>query len=386
MNSHASDQYGTSTVQSNLPGLGSYCPTTLESQSPVFPSQGFGMLVDDLTFGDPPDMDYSMDWTNDFDKSFVSVSSRGRQPLHQATQNEHTLTVKLLLTKGAEVNAQDENGITPLFIAAQKGNADIVSLLLDSEADTSLNTFESCRQPIHQAAQEGHLKVVDLLVSKEADVSAEEKDGATPLWLAAQDGHSSIVSFLLERGAKADTSAKDSGRRPIHQAVQGGHLKVIEMLASKEVSIDEPAYNSVTALWLASQNGYISIVSFLLERGAKVDTSSKDPGRRPIHQAAQGGHLKVIEMLASKEVSIDEPAYNGVTALWLAAQNGHISIVSFLLERGAKVDTSSKDSGRRPIHQAAQGGYLKVIEMLASKEVSIDKPAYNGVTALWLAS
>ena len=150
--------------------------------------------------------------------------------------------------------------------------------------------------------------------------------------------------------------------------------------------IDKPAYNGVTALWLAAQNGYISIVSFLLERGVKLDLFDKDSGRRPIHQAAQEGHLKVIEMLASKEVLIDKPANSGVTALWLAAQNGYIAIVSFLLERGVKPDLFNKDSGRRAIYQAAQEGYLKVVDLLVSKKADINTEEKGRVTPLWLAA
>ncbi|KAH8652933.1 hypothetical protein BGZ61DRAFT_374430, partial [Ilyonectria robusta] len=119
----------------------------------------------------------------------------------------HNAVVKLLLDKGADVEAKDKNnryGGTPLWWAAQNGHAAVVKLLLgkgaDVEAKDKNNRYGGT--PLWWAAQNGHEAVVKLLLEKGADVEAKDRvDGRTPLWWAAQSGHKAIVKLLLDKGA-----------------------------------------------------------------------------------------------------------------------------------------------------------------------------------------
>lgn len=91
-------------------------------------------------------------------------------------------------------NRQDES---PLMIASLKGMTEIVSQLLDKEADVNKPGWT----PLHYAATAGHLQIMNLLLEHHAYIDAASPNGSTPLMMAAMYGTPSAVKLLLEAGA-----------------------------------------------------------------------------------------------------------------------------------------------------------------------------------------
>lgn len=91
-------------------------------------------------------------------------------------------------------NRQDES---PLMIASIKGMTEIVSQLLDKDADVNKPGWT----PLHYAATAGHLQIMNLLLEHHAYIDAASPNGSTPLMMAAMYGTPSAVKLLLEAGA-----------------------------------------------------------------------------------------------------------------------------------------------------------------------------------------
>jgi hypothetical protein len=106
------------------------------------------------------------------------------------------------------VNKKDSHGRTALYWAAGNGHEAVVKLLLDKGADLEAKD-EWGQTPLSQAARNGHEAVVKLLLDKGADLEAKDKWGQTPLWQAARNGHEAVIKLLVEKGA--DLEAKDGG-------------------------------------------------------------------------------------------------------------------------------------------------------------------------------
>lgn len=115
--------------------------------------------------------------------------------------------VDLLIDHGADPNARDEDGGTPLHRAASAGRREIVQALLDRGADVNSVTTGKCT-PLHSAVRGGHVEVADLLVARGADINAKTERGRTPLHWAAEAGRRNMVEFLIAK--KADINAKDN--------------------------------------------------------------------------------------------------------------------------------------------------------------------------------
>lgn len=140
----------------------------------------------------------------------------GRTPLHLAAQyGRNADLVKALLAAGADPEACDENRQTPLHRAAAfSDNADVSKALL--EAGAARNARDDRDQtPLHLAAREGRLGAVTTLLAAGADIEARDEDGATPLHLAIARNDAAEVVAALKSAGKIGNDRDEWGRTPM---------------------------------------------------------------------------------------------------------------------------------------------------------------------------
>ena len=123
----------------------------------------------------------------------------GSTPLLTAVRPYGEPVVRLLVTSGADVNAAGAMEDTPLFSAARKGLTDIVRMLLEAGADPGYARGDGTTA-LMEACIFGHREIVALLVEKGADISAKDQFGFTPLSIARKNNHTDIVEYLQSRG------------------------------------------------------------------------------------------------------------------------------------------------------------------------------------------
>ncbi|SVD69219.1 uncharacterized protein METZ01_LOCUS422073, partial [marine metagenome] len=148
---------------------------------------------------------------------------------------------RALLEHGADVNATDEEGDTPLHhVPLYIDNPlDVVRLLLEHGAEVNgKNAIGST--PLHTAAWKDSLDVARLLIEKGAEVDAKDEFG-TPLYLAAQEGSLDVARLLIDSGAEVDARTKlasAAGRTPLHVAAWKDFLDVARLLIEKGAEVD----------------------------------------------------------------------------------------------------------------------------------------------------
>uniref|UniRef100_A0A672STS4 Ankyrin repeat and KH domain-containing protein 1-like n=1 Tax=Sinocyclocheilus grahami TaxID=75366 RepID=A0A672STS4_SINGR len=143
--------------------------------------------------------------------------------------------VSLLLDRKANVEHRAKTGLTPLMEAASGGYAEVGRVLLDKGADVNAPPVPSSRDTaLTIAADKGHYKFCELLISRGAHIDVRNKKGNTPLWLAANGGHFDVVQLLVQAGAEVD-AADNRKITPLMAAFRKGHVKVVQYLV-KEVN------------------------------------------------------------------------------------------------------------------------------------------------------
>jgi len=124
------------------------------------------------------------------------------------------------LAAGTDVNAKDEDGVTPLHHLAARGHKEIVELLIDKGADVNAKGGIG-QTPLHQAALAGHTEIAELLIANVADVNAKvalgPNQGFTALELTALDnaigkGNNEIADLLRKHGGKTAEELKAEGK------------------------------------------------------------------------------------------------------------------------------------------------------------------------------
>lgn len=179
----------------------------------------------------------------------------------EAIKKDDPITVKALIAAGADVNAKNKFGQTPLHIAAVRGYNEIISLLITEGANVNTRNKRGLA-PIHAAAWSGHKETVALLIAKGANVNAKDEDGVTPLHVSALSGAKETMTLLISKGADINARNKD-GMTPLHAAALTGKKEAIELLVNEGADIDAKNKKGVTPLQIAHYRGHESIVEFL---------------------------------------------------------------------------------------------------------------------------
>ncbi|KAJ7337455.1 ankyrin repeat protein, partial [Mycena albidolilacea] len=116
---------------------------------------------------------------------------------------------------------------TALHIAAEAGNTETASLLLNAGADPAAATYNYNKQPLRVAAEKNALEVMKLLLDYGAPIDANEN----ALHYACSMGHPAMVELLLERGANLECLGY--GKTPLGFAVLKRSLEVVKILLDK---------------------------------------------------------------------------------------------------------------------------------------------------------
>ncbi|MBE9532380.1 MAG: ankyrin repeat domain-containing protein, partial [Proteobacteria bacterium] len=209
---------------------------------------------------------------------------------------------------GANIDALNRYGATALHMAAESGNKEVVSLLIDVKANVNKSTKAEQVTPLYIASQNGYGTIVKLLLDSGADTRlARRVDGLTPLWIASQEGHFDVVKHLLKAGADVSVTRNIDGADALYMAAQNGYPSVVKLLidAGAETNRAVSTYG-VTPLYIASQNGHVDSVGLLSKAGADANIVRSMDNVSPLWIASQEGHLDVVELLLSLKDGLKE--------------------------------------------------------------------------------
>jgi ankyrin repeat protein len=268
--------------------------------------------------------------------------------LQAASAKGHEQVVEILLEGGAKIDAQDEYH-SVLKAASASGHERVVKILLDNNANVNAHNRRCCTA-LQAASASGHVRVVKILLDRDADIRLQGGFYGTPLMLASAAGHEQIVKLLIDRGAdvNAHTESFDTA---LHVASASGHELIVKLLleAGADVNIKGQSGRYVSALHAASAEGHGQIAKLLLEAGA--DANANRQGKyysNALQSASAKGFKQVVEMLlkAGADVNATTQYINYQTALQAASTGNHNQVVQMLLDAGAKSDASGAAPAR----------------------------------------
>ena len=250
----------------------------------------------------------------------------GATALHWASYWDALDTAQVLLEAGAEVNAVNDYGVTPLALACDNGSAAMVTRLLQGGADPNVvrSTGET---PVMTCARTGDLAAVDALLTYGAEPSGTDTlYGQTALMWAAGEGHAEVARLLVTRGA--DVQARTSGGyTALLIAAREDERDLAGLLLDAGADVNASAPDGTTALLVATVRGHADLAILLLERGA--NPNSAETGYTALHWAAGSWHTELTGLRGIETGRDDEwRSMNEVRV-------GKVRLVEALLAHGA---------------------------------------------------
>ena len=261
--------------------------------------------------------------------SGANVNARdaeGMSPILMAAIADKPDCIRDLVKHGADVNSADLKGNTPLHIAAGKTYPDTLNALLEYPVDIDVHGSLG-RTPLMDAARLGNPEAMKLLIGKGADVNARDAKNRTPLMHAARASKNSreSVKLLLENGADPDATDDDSMSAVMHAAALSHSEAALYLLEFYPNFVNDSALG-LAILYYAVKGGDLKTASALIDKQVPLNWNTS------------------LALLATKRIQV-HGAYrilirNGLFSLrrtpliWAAIEN-NLEMVKLLVERGA---------------------------------------------------
>ncbi|CAJ1933236.1 unnamed protein product [Cylindrotheca closterium] len=243
-------------------------------------------------------------------------------------------SVRLLVERGVEVNRFNTWYETPLNIACQHQNLEMMRLLLEGGANIEM-TNDVDETHLHHVCEEGYLESARLLLDSGANLEAKNADDDTPLGYACGSGKGAVARLLVDRGANVNALSQDDTCTPLLHACRGGHVEIVQLLLDHHADIEAEDCAGHTALHVACEGYQASVadVRLLLDRRANIEARTPD-GYTPLHIACQHTDMEIVRLLLGRGAAVQvRTAERGMTSLLLASEKRSHEVVWLLIRR-----------------------------------------------------
>jgi ankyrin repeat protein len=198
-----------------------------------------------------------------------------------------------------------------------------------------------------------------------AGVSFAHAGSYEDFFIGIKQDNPGAITVLLSRGFDPNTP-DPKGLPGLYLALRDGSLKAAAALIQwPKTNLEVRTAQDESPLMMAALKGHVDLAKKLVERGADVNKT----GWTPLHYAATGGHVAIIELLLDQHAYIDAESPNGTTPLMMAAHYGSPAAVKLLLDAGAD-PTLKNQLGLTAIDFAYRANRKDAAELIAAAQRS----------------
>ncbi|KAF2897957.1 hypothetical protein ILUMI_08209 [Ignelater luminosus] len=297
---------------------------------------------------------------------------------------------KLLINRGADVNASNSNCDTCLHILINGSSNDFSDILdkLLSKGVCSDKKNRYGETPLHLSLNKRKLNAAKMLISNGADINTESLYKKSIIHAAVNTNNIEIVEHIFSKGASVSYADKSL----IHLAVENNNMEMVKLLLCNGCDIDAKDKNGKTVLHRASESLQENVIKMLLDSGASINKCDCN-GNTPLHlvvglqkkrsyKYSQKRQLHLLKEKAEESlIKMEDPEIE-------LGHQKRISVARFLISKGADVNTINLQS-KTPIHYIFENELTDIVfEILDNKLNTRYKINFNikdelGNTALY---
>ncbi|XP_061186805.1 receptor-interacting serine/threonine-protein kinase 4-like [Saccostrea echinata] len=332
------------------------------------------------------------------------IDDRGWCALHIAAEKGDLRIFQLLTDKGANpslchdnLKDVDEQGWNATHFAAQGGDIRILQLLTDKMLSLKETTHEKCTilhiacsnarydmckhilhdvnewgwNAAHYASQGGDVRILQLLAEKGVSIKGTTEDKCTILRVSCSNGNYEMSQYILSKYPEMIDSVNEFGWRTPHYAARGGNINILQLLIDKGVSLSVTTHNKETLLHIACLYARYEICKYLLSVFQDNLQDMDARGWNAAHFAAQGGDVRILQLLADRNLSLKETTYNKCTILHISCSYGKYDMCKGILQVLSEILHDVSECGWNAAHYAADGGNMQILNLLSQSGLKI---------------
>ena len=302
-------------------------------------------------------------------------NKEGVTPLAIAVQKNDLETVKLLTASGADIHTQDTNGNSPLSIALA-GSSEMLEAvvneknagLTDSNGNTPLHLALICDAPLAK---------IQYIISLMKDVNTRNKDGNSALFLSILKNRQKVGELLLAKNADI-FSTNTNNNSPLRLALKYGGSVQDWLITSRTIKQKDGTGNTV--LHYAAEWQYKDAISGLVMKGADISAKNAN-GETPLFSAVKTNNPVIIQTVVDCGADIKERDNLGSTAMHTAVRWDAPDSINKLISLGINVNAQNT-AGKSPLAEAVVAGKYEIAKQLLASGADPNTSDSNGVTVL----
>ena len=313
-------------------------------------------------------------------------NANGYTWLHYASVGDCSKEVlHAILNYGADINAASKNNETALMKACERGNIDVMNVLLNAGANPHISDDDGDNW-LHYAAYGDCSKVVlETIIDHGVDVNAVNKYNQTALLIACKKCNEDAINVLLNVGADPTIGDID-GNTCLYEAIgQGCTKEVIEEIINHGADVNVKSKANITPLMKACHKGNMNVINILLNASADPNITDAN-GCTWLHAAVCWNCRKeALQAIIGHGTDVNAMNKQKQTALALACENGNVDDVKLLLN--ARADPNIADvNGNTLLHNAVRNTISKeTLQAIIDHGADVNAVNNEGATALLLA-
>jgi ankyrin repeat protein len=353
----------------------------------------------------------------------------GTTALHAAVYADRFDIADALLRAGAKAASVDRYGVTPLFLAAVNGNAEMIRRLIDAGVDPNV-ADPGGETALMTAARTGAPAALRVLLERGATVDAREPEfGQTALMVAVRENHEAAVQILLEAGASPNTQTR-KGPTPAFVPPCKGTGCGSEGVGINRGGLPDRGRRAeikggMTPLLYAARDGNVAAARRLIEAGADLELGDAN-SIRPLLMSLLNNNLDVARLLMSNGANVNADDFWGRTPLWAAVEYRNLDMnnndqdsptdngvdrapilvmIKALIDAGANVNSRTRElfpvrrwlyslndvswvdfTGQTPFLRAALSADTATMRLLIEHGADPNLPTLAGTTPLMAAA
>ena len=302
-------------------------------------------------------------------------NKEGVTPLTIAIQSEDLQTIKYLTANGASIHTQDTHGKSPLSMAFEMSNDVFEATLNESNCHTQDSEGNT---PLHIALiNNAPMSKIQHIIGLTQDVNIRNKNGDSPLYLAASRNMEQVGKLLLEKGADIFSTNKDNNS-PLRLALKESGSVQNWLITSRTIVSTDGSGNTV--LHYAADWEYANAIKTLLEKGADINAKNAN-GETCIFNAAKSNNPQIIQLLVDGGASVKDRDNLGSTPLHIAVRWGAQQSAEKLIKLGININAQNS-AGKSPLAEAVIANKYEVTKYLLENGADPNSCDSNGITIL----
>uniref|UniRef100_A0A8C1INU9 Retinoic acid induced 14 n=1 Tax=Cyprinus carpio TaxID=7962 RepID=A0A8C1INU9_CYPCA len=256
-----------------------------------------------------------------------------------------SLKAKFRKSDAHEWNKNDER----LLSAVEHGEADKVTSLLSKKGTCPTKLDSEGKSALHVAATRGQAECLAVILAHGADVSLQDTSGFTALHLAAKNNHSECAKKLLQTKCVVD-ALDSSGRTALHHAAANGDTVIVQLLCEHKCHVNLKDSDGFTPLLLSARHAHTEVCQSLLDWGADINARDNN-GRTAVMLASESSCPAAVELLVQRGADLQMVDSLGHDVLHYAKLSGSSEVrtpLNTALHR--QQSESDKSSACTPLH------------------------------------